>query len=66
VDIPYRILAFGPLSHYNYRSEVESYRDPVKKQPRQRVLRFLGRVDQEGFTASYRARPGEKPFPSPR
>lgn len=33
---------------YLYRYEVESYWDRVKKQPRQRVLRFLGRVDKEG------------------
>ena len=36
------------VGKYLYRYEVESYRDPVKKQPRQRVLRFLGRVDEEG------------------
>ncbi len=36
------------VGKYLYRYEVESYRDPVKKQPRQRVLRFLGRVDKEG------------------
>ena len=36
------------IGKYLYRYEVESYRDPVKKQPRQRVLRFLGRVDEEG------------------
>ena len=36
------------VGKYLYRYEVESYRDPVKKQPRQRVLRFLGRVDKDG------------------
>ena len=36
------------IGKYLYRYEVESYRDPVKKQPRQRVLRFLGRVDKDG------------------
>ena len=36
------------VGKYLYRYEVESYRDPIKKQPRQRVLRFLGRVDKEG------------------
>jgi hypothetical protein len=36
------------IGKYLYRYEVESYRDPVHKQPRQRVLRFLGRVDKDG------------------
>ncbi len=36
------------VGKYLYRYEVESYRDPIKKQPRQRVLRFLGRVDKTG------------------
>lgn len=36
------------VGKYLYRYEVESYRDPVKKHPRQRVLRFLGRVDKDG------------------
>ena len=36
------------VGKYLYRYEVESYRDPIKKQPRQRVLRFLGRVDKAG------------------
>lgn len=36
------------VGKYLYRYEVESYWDAVKKQPRQRVLRFLGRVDDEG------------------
>jgi hypothetical protein len=31
---------------YLYRYEVESYWDRVKRQPRQRTLRFLGRVDK--------------------
>ncbi len=33
---------------YLYRYELESYWDKAKQQPRQRVLRFLGRVDKEG------------------
>ena len=33
---------------YLYRYEVESYWGRAKKQPRQRVLRFLGRVDKQG------------------
>lgn len=33
---------------YLYRYEVESYWDKTKKQPRQRMLRFLGRVDKQG------------------
>lgn len=33
---------------YFYRYEVESYWDKAKKQPRQRMLRFLGRVDKQG------------------
>jgi len=36
------------IGKYLYRYEVESYRHPVSKQPRQRVLRFLGRVDEAG------------------
>jgi hypothetical protein len=36
------------VGKYLYRYEVESYWDPAKKQPRQRILRFLGRVDKEG------------------
>lgn len=36
------------IGKYRYRYEVESYWDPAKKQPRQRVLRFLGRVDGQG------------------
>jgi len=36
------------VGKYLYRYEVESYRDPDTKQPRQRVLRFLGRVDKAG------------------
>ncbi len=36
------------IGKYLYRYEVESYRHPVSKQPRQRVLRFLGRVDADG------------------
>lgn len=33
---------------YLYRYELESYWDKAKQQPRQRVLRFLGRVDKDG------------------
>lgn len=36
------------VGKYLYRYEVESYWDPDKKQPRQRTLRFLGRVDKKG------------------
>lgn len=36
------------IGKYLYRYEVESYRDPVSKKPRQRILRFLGRVDKNG------------------
>ena len=36
------------VGKYLYRYEVESYWDRKKKQPRQRTLRFLGRVDKEG------------------
>jgi hypothetical protein len=32
------------IGKYRYRYEVESYWDPVRKQPRQRVLKFLGLV----------------------
>jgi len=36
------------VGKYRYKYEVESRWDPEKKQPRQRVLRFLGRVDERG------------------
>lgn len=36
------------IGKYLYRYEVESRWDPVKKQSRQRILRFLGRVDKAG------------------
>lgn len=36
------------IGKYHYRYEVESYWDPARKQPRQRVLKFLGRVDDDG------------------
>ena len=40
-------LATRRVGKYLYRYELESYRDPVTKQPRQHA-RFLGRVDKEG------------------
>jgi hypothetical protein len=36
------------IGKYSYDYEVESRWDPVKKQSRQHVLRFLGRVDKQG------------------
>lgn len=36
------------IGKYLYRYEVESYWNPDKKQSRQRILRFLGRVDKAG------------------
>lgn len=36
------------IGKYLYRYEVESYWDPAVKQPRQRVLRFIGRVNDKG------------------
>jgi len=36
------------VGKYLYRYEVESYWDTTLKQPRQRVLKFLGRVDKKG------------------
>ena len=35
------------VGKYLYRYEVESYRDPVKKQPRQRVAFPIGFRDNE-------------------
>jgi hypothetical protein len=36
------------VGKYRYKYEVESRWDPKLKQPRQRVVRFLGRVDEKG------------------
>lgn len=46
LGMAYRVTRQVGKHLYGY--EVESYWDPEKKQPRQRVLRFLGRVDQKG------------------
>ncbi len=36
------------IGKYRYKYEVEAYRDPETKRPRQRILRFFGRVDTKG------------------
>lgn len=36
------------IGKHLYRYEVESYWDSIKKQSRQRILRFVGRVDSQG------------------